>query len=192
MITDEELVKRMVQGEQEAFEMLVTRYHGPLLSYSAQQLNDREKAKDIVQEVFIRLIRHLRLHGELEHVRPWLYKVVLNLCRDYWRSAAFRSETVAHGEMPEHADLDHDVPGILERREMAAEVAACLDSLPEQQGNIIRLRFLQDLKLQEIAELLDIPLSSVKSNLYSGLRKLRRIMERPGKSQSPKKRGELA
>lgn len=179
MISDEELVRQMVDGDQNAFEMLVTRYHGPLLSYAAQRLGDREKAKDLVQETFIRLLRHLRTYEELENVRPWLYRVLINLCRDYWRSAGFRSVSMAEEEYEEYPDSSATAETLTEQKETVNEIAACLKGLPEPQGEIIRLRFFHDLKLQEISDLLGIPLSTVKSHLYGGLRKLKRIMERP-------------
>lgn len=176
MISDQQLTERMAMGEQEAFELLVTRYHGPLLNFVTQQLKDRGKAEDIVQETFIRLIRHLREHGGMEQLRAWLYKVALNLCRDYWRSAAFRSEHTAAEDMPDNADPTPGAQELLERQETARQVAATLDYLPDVQQEVVRMRFFHDLKLQEIAELMEIPLSSVKSHLYGALRKLKRIL----------------
>lgn len=176
MISDQQLTERMALGEQEAFELLVTRYHGPLLNYVTQQLKDRSKAEDIVQETFIRLIRHLRQHGGMEQLRAWLYKVALNLCRDYWRSAAFRSEHTAAEDMPEDADPGPGAEELLERQETARQIAATLEHLPDIQQEVVRMRFFHDLKLQEIAELMEIPLSSVKSHLYGALRKLKRVL----------------
>ncbi|MNJ37626.1 RNA polymerase sigma factor YlaC [compost metagenome] len=154
----------------------MTRYHGPLLNYVTQQLRDRGKAEDIVQETFIRLIRHLREHGGMEQLRAWLYKVALNLCRDYWRSASFRSENTAAEEMPDDADPAPGAEELLERQETAKQIAATLEYLPDIQQEVVRMRFFHDLKLQEIAELLEIPLSSVKSHLYGALRKLKRVL----------------
>lgn len=178
MISDQQLAERMAQGEQEAFELLVTRYHGPLLSYITQQLGDRAKAEDLVQETFIRLIRHLERHGALDQLRPWLYKVALNLCRDYWRSASYRSEHAAADEMPEDADPSPGAEELLERQETVEQIAESLEWLPEVQQNIVRMRFFHELKLQEIAEMLEIPLSSVKSHLYGALRKLKRALSK--------------
>jgi len=176
MISDQQLAQQMAEGDQEAFELLVTRYHGPLLSYVAQQLKDRSKAEDIVQETFIRLIRHLQRYGELEQLRPWLYKVALNLCRDYWRTASYRSEQTAALEMPEEADPSPGADELLEKQERAQAVAESLEWLPEIQQEVVRMRFFHDLKLQEISELMDIPLSIVKSHLYGALRKLKRVL----------------
>lgn len=176
MISDQQLAQQMAEGDQGAFELLVTRYHGPLLSYVTQQLKDRAKAEDIVQETFIRLIRHLQRYGELEQLRPWLYKVALNLCRDYWRTASYRSEQTAALEMPEEADPAPSADELLEKQEQAQLVAESLERLPEIQQEVVRMRFFHDLKLQEIAELMDIPLSIVKSHLYGALRKLKRVL----------------
>lgn len=176
MISDQQLSERMAAGDQEAFEMLVTRYHGPLLSYTSNQLQDRQKAQDIVQETFVRLIRHLRQHGALEHIRSWLYRVALNQCKDYWKSSAYRSEGLAGEEFPERSDPSAGAEELLERQETSMEIAASLETLPDVQHNIITLRFFHDMKLQEISELLDLPLSTVKTHLYNGLRKLKKLM----------------
>ncbi|MGG6314434.1 RNA polymerase sigma factor [Paenibacillus macerans] len=178
MISDPLLAERMAAGDQEAFELLVTRYHGPLLSYVTSQLKDRSKAEDIVQETFIRLIRHLKRHGGMEQLRPWLYKVALNLCRDYWRSASYRSEYTAQGELPEDADPSPRAEELIEKQETVEQLAESLNWLPEVQQEVVRMRFFHDLKLHEIAELLELPLSSVKSHLYGGLRKLKRALAR--------------
>ncbi|QCT04293.1 ECF subfamily RNA polymerase sigma-24 factor [Paenibacillus algicola] len=184
MISDQKLTERMAEGDQEAFELLVSRYHGPLLSYASGQLGDREKAQDMVQETFVRLIRHLRRHGALEHVKAWLYRVVLNLCRDYWKSAAYRSEKLPAEELPDAADETAGAQELLERQETSREIAASLAALPEIQQNVISLRFFHDMKLQEISGLTGLPLSTVKTHLYSGLRKLKSLMASPRSSAS--------
>lgn len=176
MISDQQLSERMAAGDQEAFELLVNRYHGPLLNYTTRQLTDRQKAQDIVQETFIRLIRHMRTHGALEHVRSWMYRVAQNMCKDYWKSAAYRSEGLAGDELPDPHDPAPDAQEQVERQETSKEIAASLESLPDVQQEIIKLRFFHDLKLQEIADLVDLPLSTVKTHLYNGLRKLKKTL----------------
>jgi len=176
MISDQQLSERMAAGDQAAFEMLVTRYHGPLLNYTNQRLGDRQKAQDIVQETFIRLIRHLKQHGTLEHVRSWLYRVALNMCKDYWKSAAYRSEGLAGEEMPDAHDPAPGAEELMERQETSLEIAASLESLPDIQQEIVSLRFFHDLKLQEIADLVGLPLSTVKTHLYNALRKLKKTL----------------
>lgn len=75
LVTDEQLVRRMADGDQAAFEAFVHRYHGPLLSYLERTLRNTDKAEDLVQETFIRLLRQLRQGSVPERVRSWMYRV---------------------------------------------------------------------------------------------------------------------
>lgn len=180
MLTDEQLAQKMSDGDQEAFELLVGRFHGPLLLYAARLLGDREKAKDMVQETFIKLIRHLREQGGLDHVKAWLYRVVMNLCRDYWKSAATVRERAAGEQMPDKEDPHYNAEEQYLQGETADEIRTMLGELTTMQQQVITLRFYEDMKLQEIAELLDIPLSTAKSSLYTALRRLKvKILDKP-------------
>ncbi|WNQ11169.1 RNA polymerase sigma factor [Paenibacillus aurantius] len=188
MLTDEQLVQAMARGDQAAFEAFVHRYHGPLLGYLERTLQDARKAEDLVQEVFLRLIRQLRNGRPPDPVRPWLYKVALNLCRDYWKSPGYRTGSHLVEEPPERMDSEPSVSEIYERQETRKELLETLDELPEVQRHIIVLRFYQELKLQEIAAALEIPLSSIKTHLYTGLKKLqKRLLGRPKESLKERK-----
>jgi len=173
MVSDEQLVQAMARGDQAAFEAFVHRYHGPLQKYLFRMLHRTEKAEDFVQETFLRLIRQLRQGNVPDQVRPWLYRVALNLCRDYWKSLAFRNEATTFAEPPETKDTSTPVVEIYERQETRREMMKALDDLPEAQKEVIILRFYQDLKLQDIADILELPLGSVKTSLYNGLKKLK-------------------
>lgn len=180
MLTDEQLARKMSEGDQEAFEMLVNRFHGPLLLYAARLVGDREKAKDLVQETFIKLIRHLREQDGLDHVKAWLYRVLMNLCRDYWKSAAAVRERAAGEQMPDKEDPHVNAEEQYLKGETADEIRMLLGELTMMQQQVITLRFYEDMKLQDIAELLNIPLSTAKSSLYAGLRRLKvKILEKP-------------
>ncbi|MVP02485.1 RNA polymerase sigma factor [Paenibacillus lutrae] len=176
MLTDEHLVEAMARGDQAAFEAFVYRYHAPLQNYLERMLYDARKAEDLVQEVFVRLLKQLQQHKVPDNIRPWMYRVALNLCRDYWKSLAYRNENHLTAELPETPDLQASVVEIYERQEARKEMIAALRSLPEVQNNIVVLRFFHDLKLQEITEVLDLPLSTTKTHLYSALRKLKVLL----------------
>ena len=125
------------------------------------------KAQDIVQETFIRLIRHLKRHGTLEHVRSWLYRVALNMCKDYWKSASYRSEGLAGEEMPDAYDPAPGAEELVERQETSLEIATSLESLPDIQQEVISLRFFHDLKCGK-SPTWSTSLSTVKTHLYNG------------------------
>lgn len=172
-MTDEDLLQGMARGDQASFEALIHRYHGPLFAYLQRQLHDIGKAEDFVQETFLRLIRQLKDKTPPENVQAWLYRVALNLCRDYWKSAPYGNEQYSFAEAPEQIDRRPSVVELAERQETRREILATLRELPEVQKDIITLRFYQDLKLQDIAAVLSLPLGSVKTHLYKGLRKLK-------------------
>lgn len=177
MVADEQLVRAMATGDQAAFEAFVHRYHGPVLGYLERMLRDSGKAEDIVQETFIRLIKQLQTGVIPEQIKPWMYRVATNLCRDYWRSAGYR-----HGMQTGELTADHTDPGssvieLYERQETRREMVAMLAELPDSQREIVLLRFFQDLKLQEIADALDMSLSAVKTSLYNGLRKIKKKLD---------------
>ncbi|WP_274649339.1 RNA polymerase sigma factor [Paenibacillus humicola] len=179
-VTDEDLLTGMARGDQASFEALVHRYHAPLSGFLQRQLRDPERAEDYVQETFLKLIRQLNEKRQPDNVQAWLYRVALNLCRDYWKSAQFRTDRFPFAEPPEQRDPGTSVVELAERQETRKEVQQSLESLPDVQRDIIMLRFYQDLKLQDIADIVRLPLGSVKTHLYSGLRKLKaRLLQEP-------------
>lgn len=176
MITDEQLLTQMAKGDQAAFEAFVHRYHAPIHQYIERLVKDTKKAEDLVQETFIRLIKQLQSKQIPQYPKAWLYRVASNLCKDYWRSAYYRSETTPKEELPISEDEGPSVVEIFERQETRQEVLSSLKQLPDIQQQIVILRFYQDLKLKEIADILDIPLGTVKSSLFHALKKLKDLL----------------
>lgn len=182
MVTDEQLVRLMAAGDQLAFEAFIRRYHGPLLGYLDRLLHNGQKAEDLAQETFIRLIRQLRQGGVPERIKPWLYQVAKNLCRDYWRSGGYKTDSSLTPELPDRPDERTSVVELYERQETRKELVQVLEELSEVQRDVVMLRFFQDLKLQEIAEVLELPLGTVKAHLYQSLRKLKKRLSPEPKS----------
>ncbi|GFN31112.1 RNA polymerase sigma factor [Paenibacillus xylaniclasticus] len=176
-MTDDELVQGMARGEQACFEAFVGRHHAPLSGYLQRQLRNKQKAEDFVQETFLRLIKQLQSRSIPDNPQAWLYRVALNLCRDYWKSSQFQTDNRLMAELPEQQDMRTSVVELAERQETRQEVIRSLDELPDVQKQIVMLRFFQDLKLQDIAETMQLPLGSVKTHLYKGLRKLQTILK---------------
>lgn len=185
MVTDEQLIHAISHGDQAAFEAFVHRWHGPLQGYLERMLKDSEKAKDVVQDTFIRLIQQINHKKAPDNARAWIYKVASNLCRDYWRSANFRSEKQVLPDIPEQPDQQASVVEIYERQETRKEILQSLDELTAIQREIVILRFYQELKLKEIADILELPTGTVKSRLFHALKQLKKTLsseESEGKS----------
>jgi RNA polymerase sigma-70 factor (ECF subfamily) len=182
--TDEELVASATAGDLDSFNELVSRWERPIFALAFRTLGREEDARDVVQEAFLRAYRGLRgFKGEAKF-SSWLYRITLNLCRDWIRKQR-RTPVVAvpDGVDPlEVADREaaptESVEELVARREMSRAVALAMAELPEEQRKAILLKEYHGLTFQEIAEMLGCPLSTVKTRLYQGLSVLRRRLER--------------
>jgi RNA polymerase sigma-70 factor (ECF subfamily) len=183
-LTDEELVARAKAGDLDSFNQLVSRWERPIYALAYRTLGREEDARDVVQEAFLRAYRGLKgFKGEAKF-SSWLYRITLNLCRD-WSRRERRAPIV---QLPEGTDpveladervqTSESVEDLVARREMSDAVAKAMAELPEEQRTAIMLKEYHGLTFQEIAGMLDCPLSTVKTRLYQGLSVLRRRLER--------------
>jgi RNA polymerase sigma-70 factor, ECF subfamily len=177
--SDEELMSRVLVGDQAALATLVRRHHAPLLGYLYRLVRtDRALAEDLVQETFLRLLRR-RTYQIGRPFKPWLYTIATNLARDHFKSSAVRQSQ--GGLNPEHTLLYlHDLKASPEDRALVAEqvgeVRASIARLGEEYRVVVLLRFYQGFTLQEIAETLQIPIGTVKSRLSVGVHRLRAML----------------
>lgn len=182
MISDECLVSKMAEGDEAAFETLVRRYHAPIQIYAERMLRDRKRAEDVAQETFLRLIKQVQEGRTPSQIRPWLYKVAGNQCRDWFRRSSVKLEqtTDTIGEYMESDDSQQgaSVLQLVEHQETRKELLQTLQDLTDSQREIVILRFYHDLKLDEIAVSTGHSLSAVKSHLYAGLKSLKKKMIR--------------
>ena len=184
ILTDEELVARAKAGDLDSFNQLVSRWERPIYALAYRTLGREEDARDVVQEAFLRAYRGLKgFKGEAKF-SSWLYRITLNLCRD-WVRRERRAPIVQvpEGADPmdladEHVQPSESVEELVARREMSDAVARAMAELPEEQRTAILLKEYHGLTFQEIAGMLDCPLSTVKTRLYQGLSVLRRRLER--------------
>jgi RNA polymerase sigma-70 factor, ECF subfamily len=183
-VTDEELVARATAGDQSSFNQLVTRWERPIFALAFRTLGREEEARDVAQEAFMRAYRGLPgFKGEAKF-SSWLYRITLNLCRDWIRKER-RAPLVAVPEGVDPTELAdqrasplESVEDLVARREMSDAVAKAMAELPEEQRSAILLKEYHGLTFQEIADMLECPLSTVKTRLYQGLSVLRRRLER--------------
>lgn len=183
--SDEELVARSAGGDMDSFNQLVIRWERPIYALAYRVIGREEEARDLVQEAFLRAYRSLGGFRGDAKFSSWLYRITLNLCRDWIR----RQKRAPFVEAPEGVDVielagEHgpveSVEDLVARRDLGAAVNRAMAALSEDQRKAIVLKEYQGLTFQEIADLLDCPLSTVKTRLYQGLVVLRRELERQG------------
>ena len=179
---DEELVAAFQAGDYSAFDILVRRWERKMQGAAYRLLGSEEDARDVAQEAFLKAFRGLdRFRGQAKF-SSWLYQIVLNLCRD--RARRRRGRTwVSWDELSEegaHLPVQDDGWQRLETRDLSRRVASAMEALTEEQREVIVLKEYEGLTFPEIAELLDVPLSTVKTRLYRGLTQLRKRLEVQG------------
>lgn len=181
--SDERLVQAFQQGDLAAFDLLVLRWERKVQGTVYRVLGTEEDARDVTQEAFLKAFRSLRGFKGEARFSSWLYQIALNLCRDRLRRKRGRAfvsldSVEEDGGLPAQADLSpYD---LAERGALCGLVRGALAELPDEQREVIVLKEYQELTFAEIAEILDVPLSTVKTRLYRGLVGLRGRLERQG------------
>jgi RNA polymerase sigma-70 factor (ECF subfamily) len=182
--TDEQLLEHFLQGRREGFETLVRRYERELFGYLRRYLGDANLAEDVFQNTFLQLYTRIGTYESGRPVRPWLYTIATHQAIDALRRAG-RHQAVSldqHREETQTGDLQNLItllqsrgPSPLEqvqaeeRRELVRD---SVERLPDFLRQVVVLAYYQGLKYREIADILDIPVGTVKSRLHSALLRL--------------------
>jgi len=184
--TDEELVARSVGGDAESFNELILRWERPIYALAYRTIGREEDARDVCQETFLRAYRALPGFRGQAKFSSWLYRIALNLCRDWVR----RERRTPVVQPPEDGDLmemaaaaepSESIEDLVARKDLTRSVERAMALLPEEQRTAIVLKEYHGLTFQEIADLVGCPLSTVKTRLYQGLTVLRRELARGAK-----------
>jgi RNA polymerase sigma-70 factor (ECF subfamily) len=182
--SDEDLISRFCHGQTEAFGVLVRRYERELYGYLRRYLGDSSLAEDVFQNTFLQLYLKSGQYEEGRPVRPWLYTIATHQAIDALRrnarhqilSLEHKREDSGNGELRSLLDnLESRGPAPLDNLtadERKERVRASVDRLPEFLREVVILAYYQGLKYREIAEILGIPVGTVKSRLHAALNKL--------------------
>jgi RNA polymerase sigma-70 factor, ECF subfamily len=185
--TDEELVARSIGGDANSFNELIKRWERPIYALAYRQIGREEDARDVCQETFLRAYRALNGFRGQAKFSSWLYRIALNLCRDWLRRerrtpVVTVSEDVDLIELASKLEPSESVEDRVARHDLSRAVERAMAVLPEEQRTAILLKEYHGLTFQEIADLVGCPLSTVKTRLYQGLAVLRRELARTGVS----------
>jgi len=183
--TDEELVARAQGGDVESFNQLIVRWERPIYALAYRVIGREEDARDVCQDAFLRAYRALPGFKGQAKFSSWLYRIALNLCRDWIR----RQRRAPVQQLPEDSDASElagetgpveSIEELVARRELTAIVEEAMSVLSEEQRTAIILKEYHGMTFQEIADMQGCPLSTVKTRLYQGLSLLRRRLEQQG------------
>jgi RNA polymerase sigma-70 factor (ECF subfamily) len=190
-MADEELMRLCQDGDEAAFEVLFQRYEGQALSFINRLVGDQSRTEALGQEAFLRIFKDAKSYQYPRSFTTWFYTIVRNLCKNElrWRS---RHPTVSiednlgssHGrgdDSPRVGDylqsagtnpLDEMVS-----RERDQRLEKALEMLPEAEREVLILNRFQGLKYREIAEVVGVPVGTVRARIYSALERLRKSIK---------------
>jgi len=189
--SDEELLKLFRAGNASAFDALVHRYEGELFGYLNRYLRNRELTEDTFQTTFMTVYQKAETFEEGKRFKPWLYAIATNQAIDASRKRK-RRQTISlenewdSGESSAKAGSLRDVLESNNEKpdssammdEKKVQVRKAIDTLPENLRQVLLLAYFHEFKYQEISEVLEIPLGTVKSRLHAALEKFQQSWER--------------
>jgi RNA polymerase sigma-70 factor (ECF subfamily) len=175
--SDEQIVERALAGDGDAFGEIVRRWERRIFALAYGILGREEDARDATQETFIAAFRNLKGFRGDAKVSSWLHRIAVNQCITRQRRARVRGETSLEGAEEDGAqfasELEESPAVSVEGRERTEAVRRAVNALPPELRSVVVMKEFEDLTFQEIADTLGVPLSTVKSRLYTALKQLR-------------------
>jgi len=173
--SERELVERCRSGDEGAFQELVDRYKDLVFGLIARTVQDRSRAEDLAQEVFLRVHRGLPYFRGQARLSTWMYRIIANVCAQ------------DHGRVPPSVSLDDETASasraaaVRDRQFSDLELRDRLDKaiarLPANYRLLVAAHYLQGIQYEDLAEALELPIGTVKTQLYRAKRQLRRLLE---------------
>lgn len=182
------LVQRVRSGDQRAFKTLVERYQRKVFAVALGMLKDREDARDVSQEAFVKVYKYLDHFKGDSSFYTWLYRITTNICIDVMRRKG--NSKTEHVEFDETAQLDTSEANLgalgtrlgtnpqkaMLRQELAEKIQAALGEVPEKHRAILLLRELEGMSYEDLSRTLKIPKGTVMSRLFHARLKVQKIL----------------
>ena len=180
-MVDAELVKLAQKGEARAFDVLVSRYQVRVTQLVYRYVRDSDTALDLAQEIFFKIFRNLVNFKGDSKFSSWLFRIATNDCIDHLRRLKVRKEQSLDAFQASGFDVadtarDRDVAATVEAADERRNVRQALEQLPDSQRTVVIMKVYQEMTFDEIAEILEQPVSTIKSRLYKALNSMGGMM----------------
>ncbi len=180
--SDEDLLLALRGGDADSLGVLVLRWEGPLYRFVSRLVDRPDDARDVCQETFLRILDKAEAFRDGARFSTWMYQIALNLCRDQSRKKRRWGRLILTDRPPDvETPREHAAPETVatspvvayEHAERRGAVRAALTALPREQREVLLLKEYEGLKFREIADVLGVAESTVKSRMYAGLDAMR-------------------
>lgn len=181
------VVQRAQAGDLDAFSEIVKAFEDPLYTLAFRFLSNGGEAEDAVQETFLRVYTHLPRYDQQFKFTTWLYRIAINVCIDRLRKRRATASLDSEGQDGDdfvgewHDRLPSSAPTpeeMLLRSETCNEVQRALSDLSTPYQTVLILRYIQELSLQEISDILHVPITTVKTRIHRGREAMKELMAR--------------
>lgn len=169
-LSDESLMIQASRGKNEAFNELYNRYGDKLYRYFARLLNNEVLAEDFTQDLFIKIMVSANTFHPQKKFTTWMYTIASNMCRNEWRNRSNRALIL--NQIKTDEEFNHHHHEHLDKRSLQHKLELEIQKFEEDDQLIINMRYEQELSIQEISQILDIPEGTVKSRLFYLMKKL--------------------
>ncbi|HID38099.1 MAG TPA: sigma-70 family RNA polymerase sigma factor [Calditrichaeota bacterium] len=182
---DSDLVKKAKNGDGKAFDELTNLYKDAVFNVVYRMVRDRYKAEDLMQEAFIKAFNSITSFNEEYAFSTWLFKIATNNCIDYFRKRKLQTysmdQTIRYKDdeiQQEYADNEPIADSMIIAREKSKIIRHAIEQLPEKYRTAIVLRHQEEKSYEEIAEILDIALGTVKARIFRARELLKKILSK--------------
>jgi RNA polymerase sigma factor (sigma-70 family) len=170
---DDKLVAAAVEGDEAAYAQLVDKYQRALFFHIAKLVKDREQIEDLVQEAFMKAFGNLKSYNTDYAFSTWLYRIATNHSIDYLRKRKLQTLSIDEPQKTKDGELEIQLPDEsyitdrdIIRKQRKQIIHNSIENLPEKYREVIRMRHMEEKSYQEIADILDLPLGTVKAHIF--------------------------
>jgi RNA polymerase sigma-70 factor (ECF subfamily) len=181
---EQRLIKQAISGDRQAFSEIVELYKNKIYQVAFRMLGNRSEAEDIGQETFLRVYANLARYDQEHKFSTWIYRIATNLCIDQLRKRQFvyslDQEIAATDGLDMYSQIADEGKGPEAEAvtlEVQLEVQQALNQLPAKYKSIMVLRYIEDLSLQEISEIVDLPVTTIKTRIHRGREALKNLLQ---------------
>lgn len=184
---DSHLVSRCLKGDQQAYRLLLERYRRPVYGIVRRMVRSDEEARDLAQEAFIRAFKNLASFDQERSFSNWLFRIATNLCIDQHRRRKIATVPLVQGGVDGEEERTWDVASDgaspaeeFSDAERSRKLAEMVGALPPLYRAVLVLRHMEDRSYEEIADILNVPLGTVKARIHRAHRLLKEKLVRRG------------
>ncbi len=184
MGSNSELIHKAIAGNEEAYKQLLENYRGAIFNLLFKMVHNKEETEDLVQEAFIKAFKALPSFNEEYAFSTWLYKIAVNNCIDHMRKKRLKTYSINKPVQSKDGEMEREFPDTsmspdkeILTKERAGLISTAIDELPENYRVAIVLRHSDEKSYEEIAEILEIPLGTVKARIFRAREMLKKKLK---------------